>query len=187
VWVEYNPVNMDFNQGHDDVSLSGFSFGYSQAFSVASGKPLFLEAGLGVQYSFTSDFMDIDDANFSMFSLKIPVNLIYSFQIPNSAVSINPFVGLNLRYNVLGKITNDEDDDDDLDLFDKDEMGGSSNTFKRFQAGWHIGVKARFGESFMAGVSYGSDFSNIWEPKISGDKQGKAGISTTTLTIGFCF
>lgn len=81
VWVEYNPINIDFNQGIDDESISGFSLGYSKAFPITSSTPIFLEAGLGLQYSTKSDFMDSDDVTFKMFSAKVPVNLIGSSAI----------------------------------------------------------------------------------------------------------
>ena len=182
IWVEYNPISIKFNKGVDDESATGLSFGYSQAFPVSSGTPIFIEAGIGVQYAFKSDFWDQDDVNFSMVSAKVPVNFIYDFAIPNSSVRLDPFVGLTLRYNITAKFSNE---DDDVNLFDKDDMGSNKNTMKRFQPGWQIGLKARFGSSFMAGVSYGSDFSTIWEPNV-GEKV-KANVSTTTLTVGYVF
>ena len=118
-----------------------------------------------------------------MFSAKVPINFVYDFALPNSTISIDPFVGLSLRYNISGKLS---DDDNDLDVFDKDDMGSSDSTFKRFQAGWQIGAKVRFEGGFMAGVSYGSDFSNIWEVK-SGSSKVKANSSATTITIGYTF
>jgi hypothetical protein len=74
-----------------------------------------------------------------------------------------------------------------VDLFDEDDMG-KDNTFKRFQAGWQIGAKARFNGGFTIGVAYGSDFSNIWEAKAKGSSsKAKAKVNTTTLTIGYAF
>jgi len=184
VWLEYNAVNIDFNQGIDDETTTGFSAGFSKAYSITAGTPLFLEAGLGVQYFTKSDFLDTDDVNFSMISAKVPVNLIYEFYLPNSNIKIDPFVGLTFRYNITGTISNDKDD---KNIFDKDDMGSSDYTFKRFQAGWQVGVKARFGGGFSAGIAYGSDFSNIWEPKVQGGSKVKANVGMTTLTIGYSF
>lgn len=185
VWLEYNACKIDFNQGIDDESVTGFSFGYSKAFPITSSTPIFLEAGIGAQYFTKSDFMEdvFNDVKFTMFSAKVPINFVYDFALPNSTISIDPFVGLSLRYNISGKLS---DDDNDLDVFDKDDMGSSDSTFKRFQAGWQIGAKVRFEGGFMAGVSYGSDFSNIWEVK-SGSSKVKANSSATTITIGYTF
>lgn len=205
IWVEYNPVKIKFDaKGVDDESATGLSFGYSQAFSITQGTPLFLELGLGVQYTFNTndddiyiyeydddgdivDYEKVDDGELktTLFSAKIPVNLIYAFQIPNSSVRIMPFVGANLRYNLSGKrkysFDGDEDwDDDDLefDVFDKKDMGSSKATWNRFQLGWNIGVKARFGENFLVGLSYGNDFSELAK---------KTKIQTTSITLGYTF
>lgn len=205
IWVEYNPVSIKYDsKGVDDESATGLSLGYSQTFPITKGTPLFLELGLGLQYTFNTNDDDIyifeydDDGNImdyekvddgelktTLFSAKVPVNLLYAFQIPNSSVRIMPFVGANLRYNLSGKrkysFEGDEDwDDDDLemDVFDKKDMGSSKATWKRFQLGWNIGVKARLGENFLVGLSYGNDFSELAK---------KTKMQTTSISIGYTF
>lgn len=193
VWVEYNPIKakMDIS-GVDDKSLTGFSAGYSQAFSISQGTPIFLEAGIGLQYANYSDSESIYvsgygkksvDQDITIWSAKAPVNLLYSFVIPNSSISLAPFAGVTLRYNVSGTLKYEVDDySKKYDLFDKGEMEDASfldgKAWNRFQIGWQIGLKARFGQNFMAGVSYGSDFSEI---------AYKSTIQTTSLTIGYTF
>lgn len=200
LWVEWNPSLLKYDvKNADDASFTGFSVGYSQAFSVAPS--LFMEVGGGIQYLSNNESIDSEDTEIktNLVSAKVPVNLIYAFQIPNSSVSLLPFVGANLRYNLSGKQKYEYDDYDDYDydydyygyddydyddenkesnLFDKDDMGGSSYTWKRLQIGYQIGVKARFGESFLVSLSYGSDLSEIAK---------KAKFSTTSITIGYTF
>lgn len=171
-WVEWNPSTFSPKRG-DSESFNAFSLGLSKSFSLTSSAPLFLEAGGGVQYSFASDFIS-DDIKLSMLSIKIPLSLVYKFDIPNSSVSLMPYAGFNLRFNILAKLS----DDDSLDLFDKDDMGGSDNTWNRFQIGWQIGLKAKLGQSFLLGASYGTDFSEISE---------KVHINTATVSLGFTF
>ena len=215
IWVEWNPVSIKHDEkGADNESATGFSVGYSQAFSVTQNMPLFIEAGLGIQYTFNSqDMGELLDYDFdtdvmdpqlktNLFSVKIPVNLIYAFQVPNSSVRIMPFIGANLRFNISGKnkldmnLTDDtveyledvygkkwkkEDivhTETDLDVFDKKDMDGEKNTWNRFQLGWNIGVKARFGENFLVGLAYGSDFSELAR---------KAKMATTSITLGYTF
>lgn len=184
LWVEWNPSTWNYDvKNADDESFNAFSVGYSQAFNVAPGTPLFLEAGLGVQYSFKTlededdyyYYYDDEDLKYNGFSVRIPVNLIYKFDLPNSSVSLMPFVGVNARYNLSGKLSYG---DESRDLFDKKDMGSEKATWNRFQLGWNIGVKARLGGSFIAGVSYGKDFSEIAK---------KTKISTTTVSIGYAF
>ena len=194
LWVEWNPSSFKYDvKNADNQSFTGLSVGYSQAFNVLPSKPLFVEAGLGLQYSFYKEdlgdgydyYYDDYDAEqkFSMFSFKIPVNLLYKFDIPNSTVSLMPHAGINLRYNLSAKMKYTyedyyDDESAEVDLFDKKDMGSDKATWNRFQLGWQIGVKARFGQSFLVGVSYGSDFSEIAK---------KTKISTTTISLGYAF
>lgn len=193
IWVEYNPIKVKYDiSGMDDESLTGFSAGYSKAFSISQGTPIFLEAGIGLQYANYSDSKSVYldgygkinvDQDITIWAAKVPVNLLYSFAIPNSSISLAPFVGATLRYNVSGTLKYEIDDySEKYDLFDKKEMSDADfldgKAWKRLQIGWQIGLKARFGQNFMAGVSYGSDFSEI---------AYKSTIQTTSLTIGYTF
>ena len=152
--------------------------------------PLFVEAGLGLQYLTYKDEEDDEYYSFedkiSMLSLKVPVSLVYRWDIPGSKVSLMPFAGLTLRFNVMGKetMTYEEDGDseeEEVDLFDKDDaekyFGDEDYAWKRFQMGWQIGVKASI-SNFVLGVSYGGDFSEIAE-----DAKSK----TTSITLGYRF
>lgn len=184
-YVEYNPVSYNIDvSGADDESMTAFSLGYSKAFPVSSGTPVFIEAGLAAQYTFKSDFMDVDDCDFSMISAKVPVSLAYKFDLNNSSVSIIPFIGAFARYNITGKVKyTGGSKDKDWDLFDKKDMQDLGLTydekaFSRLQFGWHIGAKAKIGDSFLVGLSYGSDFSEISK---------KVKVSTTAITLGYTF
>lgn len=204
-YVQWNPSSFNFDiDDADNQSFTGFSVGYNRAFGIANKTPLFLEVGAALQYShytedgkvlmyfYDEDYEDIEydvvdgEEKFNMFSVKVPVNLLYKFDIPNSSVSLLPFVGATLRGNISAKkkvcVTDDDYDldgieDTEYDLFDKKDMG-SKEKWKRFQIGWQIGVNAHFGESFLVGLSYGSDFSEICR---------KTKINTTSVTLGYRF
>lgn len=207
VWVQYNPGSWNYDvKGVDDITFNSFSLGYSRAFSVTNRLPLFVEAGAGLQYYWSSEDTDIEDgtvtAKTHMLSVKVPVDLLYRFQLSNSSIAIMPYAGLNLRYNMSGKAKyeysesddddffnapslassgfdadDDEDESDESDLFDKKDMG-SDGVWKHFQIGWHVGVKAQFGKNFMAGVGYGSDFSELAKKMKSGE---------WTIQLGYTF
>ena len=150
---------------------------------------------MGIQYSFFSldgeeaDLDEDESIKFNWLSLKVPVNFVYRYNLPNSNISLCPFAGVTLRFNLFGKMKyeyegydyeEDEyyDDSEELDLFDKDDMGSKDATWKRFQIGWQIGAKALFNNKVSLGVSYGSDFSEIVK---------KTKINTTTVSLGFIF
>lgn len=185
-WVEWNPSSLDPSKG-DSQSFTGLSVGWSKAFSLSSSSPLFIEGGLGLQYSFYSeDFEDYDyegTEKVNMFSVKAPINFVYRYNLPNSNISLCPFAGVTLRYNLSGKEKYEFDDDEEgdseeFDLFDKDDMGSKDATWKRFQIGWQIGAKALFNNKVSLGISYGSDLSEISK---------KVKVKTTSISLGFIF
>ncbi len=172
-YVQYNPSTLDVDG--EGIDFTGFSVGWNKAFSVSKDIPLFVEAGIGLQYlNYSDEFVDYDyeyDAKINVFSAKIPVSLMYNWQIPNSKFSIAPYAGLYLRANITGKI---EMDGEDYNLFDDDDM---EEPWKRVQFGYQIGVNARYNNVF-AGISYGGDFSEIAE---------ESKFKSTSITLGFCF
>ena len=203
---EYIPgsLSADKGTGRKTQSLTGFGINWTKASSLTADLPLFLEIGFGGQYtSFKYDFK-ISGYNFEqtgkMASVVVPLNLIYDYQIPNSNICIDPFIGIKARVNVWGEMTLKEDVpgyavDEKYNIFDKDDMGDEDYVFGRFQLGWQIGVKARFANSFFVGVSYGSDFSNIVDKSVLLDEDASSGSSylekvkynATTLSLGFVF
>lgn len=162
--LEYLPSTFKYDD--DSESFSGLALVYTRATSLSGTTPLFLEWGIGGQYSFYSKHGV--DINFA--SVKIPINLMYDFQIPNTSINIDPYIGLKCRGNVWGTVKSDYDDEK-YDLFDKDE-----GDCKRFQVGWNIGVKLRFNNSFFAGVSYGTDFNEFDEDTKINELSLSAGI-----------
>lgn len=187
VYVEWNPSSFVYTgKGDDDDfdgGFNGFSLGYSRAISLSSSTPLFLEAGLAGQFSLWKEDYKYKTDKISILSLKAPVNLIYKFDLPNSTVSLLPFAGLTLRGNLWGEEKYEYEDDlgshsKSYNLFDKDDMDGKANTWKRFQIGWQIGLKARFAERFIISGSYGTDFSEI---------KKKFKVHTGTVSVGYTF
>lgn len=209
-YVQWNPVTIAVDKkGADDLSANAFSVGYNKAFGIVKGTPLFIEAGIALQYMFMTNEEPYEDQEevseygwqvtgdkYSVLSAKVPVSLAYCWNIPNSRVSLVPFAGVDFRFNLMGKLKKQfevgsefdgdekeeyEEETDtpaDQNLFDKDDMGDKDATWKRFQMGWHIGLNARFNQSFLLGVSYGSDFTELC-------KDTK--IKTTSITLGYCF
>lgn len=177
-WLEYNPLKFKYDiSGIDDDDASGFSAGFSHAYCISPGTPVFFEPGIGVQLTKHSDSEDRYKNSFTMISAKVPLNFLYNISIPNSNFSIIPFAGATLRYNIYGR--NKEEfgkESDEYNVFDDKDMDGEA--WKRFQIGWQLGLKARLGKTLIAGISYGNDFSEIVK---------KTKIQTTTITLGFAF
>lgn len=192
VWAEFNPSLFVIDvKGLDNQSAYGISLGYSQAFPLIPETYFCIEPGIGMQYTFYNESekgivdghqLKIDE-DFSMWSVKIPVNLLYKIKLGNSTSSLVPFAGLTLRYNFSAQIKekytlNGMSESETLDLFKSSDMGGSDYTWNRFQVGCQAGLKAIIGNAFMVGASYGIDFNEIAE---------KTRLHTATISLGFCF
>ena len=159
---EYAPGNFTYDyEDAKDQSFTGLSLSYTHGFAVSKSAPIFIETGLGVQYSFyKEDFEDDVSEKLNMFSLKVPVSFGYQFDLADGKIALAPYAGIDLRYNLSGKLKYESDDwSYKADLFDKDEMDGDE--WKRFQIGWHIGAKCTFSQKYTLGIAYGADFSEI--------------------------
>ena len=218
IYLQWNPSSFVPDKGSSE-NFTGLSVGYNRAISISPSLPLYFEVGLGAQYSFCTNDITEDVANelgvttvtvvelfrpeekVKMFSAKLPISLAYAFRIPETTLSLIPYVGLDMRLNIMGKASlnynltplgrtrllqsgaslmeiNETFKDRDYDLFDKNDMGSDAATWNRFQVGWHIGINACMDDKVIIGASYGTDFSEIAE---------KVKIHTTSLTLGYCF
>ena len=149
-WLEYNPSTMKVDvSGADNESFNALSLGYSRAFNISAGTPLFVEAGIGVQYSFKtksigedlgfdSEDYEICDPKqkFNMLSAKIPVSVMYAFAIPNSSVQIMPYAGIDLRFNITAKEKMEWNFTSEAERFLRDEKTTESD-FRTFKTVLH--------------------------------------------------
>lgn len=184
IYVSYLPSKMklDYDDA-DDFKFKGFQVGWLKGFGLTQRLPLYMEAGAAIQYRSYKDeesdsYYDFSQ-KYNLLSLNIPVNLLYRFNIKDD-FSISPYFGLDFRINLLGKNKYEETYDGDTDswdgnLFDDDDM--DNEAWKRFQAGWHIGVGFDYRIIHIA-IEYGTDFNEIAE---------KSKFATTAITLGLNF
>ena len=186
IYLQWNPSSIVPKEG-SSYSFTGFSAGYNHAFSLSQSIPLYVETGVGIQYSFWSGDTPFpykrnnDSRNYE------PLSLSYKFDIPNSDFSIIPNAGIDFRFNILAKLNHD-DFKNAVDLFDEDMSNVTENskgyklgeTWKRFQVGWHVGVNFMYKNTIMIGGSYGTDFSTIWN-------YFDCKMRTGSVTLGYCF
>lgn len=215
LYVQYNSIGTSyslssFNDKYEDYGdeyqkvidnsglsdkLNAFTIGYNRAINVAPSIPLYVEFGAALQYAFYSDDYseDNDYSNYydkftgSMLTAKVPVSLLYHVAIPNSDFAIEPFAGIDFKYNIIGtakakseKTYNNKTykDEEKIDnIFDKKDCDG--HQANRFQAGWHVGANFVYKKAFI-GISYGQDFS-----KFHDDIDLK--FKTLSATLGYRF
>ena len=155
--VEYLPSTFSYDGDHDSDTYNALALNYTQAISITQSMPMFIEWGIGAQYSFWSKDNKSYDVNWNFISAKVPINLIYDISFPNSTIHLDPFVGVKFRFNIWGEIKEEHNGKSEtINLFDKDE--GDCN---RFQVGLQAGMKVRFDRKFYLGIGYGIDFSEF--------------------------
>ncbi len=166
LYVQFNPstIKTKSHGSSDSESCTAFSLGYSYALPLGD-IPLYLEFGGAVQWFFKStDYTDYDPYSgatinekqkFNMIALKIPVNVMYSFNVSES-FSIQPYAGIYARVNILAKT---KVGDESADMFSKDDMGDIA--WKRFQVGWNAGCKFRIAQKLTIGAGYYMDLIKI--------------------------
>ena len=158
-----------------------------------------MEVGAGLRYGRYKDdysesgddgydtYIYTDEYKVTIFALNIPVSLVYRINV-NEDFAISPNFGFDFRLNLSGKYKNErsvsyggetESKSEDCNLFDDDEMKKAElgEGWKRFQAGWHIGVGFDY-KALHFGVDYGTDFNEITE---------KTKVATTSVTVGYNF
>lgn len=167
----------------DGVSYNGFYLEWLAAISCSQSIPLYFDFGINFNYDYYSD-EDKFIKSSNLFQLAIPLQVEYRLPVGNS-FHISPYLGLVARINIFGdgkhKVANVNNrgkvtyTEKSVNYFDKDDMGGSDFTWKRFQLGWNIGVNLDI-KKFTIGLSYGTDFMEI-------SKKCKS--STFKVGIGF--
>ena len=176
VYFGYSGVKAKVDvSGVDDLKYPGFSVGYLRGIGLTQKVPLYLEVGGEIDFNRYSESYDGEDYKETLLGLKIPVSLVYRINI-NEDFSISPLFGFDFRVNLLGKAKVEYGDESyDYNLFKDDEMDGEA--YKRFQAGWHIGVGFDY-KALHFGVDYGTSFNEITE---------KVKLATTSVTVGYNF
>lgn len=203
--LSYSPVSEKTLMEKYDQSLrmNAFSLAFSQARSILDSyptHPLYLQYGLNLQYAYHTN-KDQDDVNYngtvysagfnvltSFFTAKIPVNLLYSFQIPETKLSFMPYVGLHMLAHIVGRqkdtewtsINGKKDTETEIKrLFKDEDMGGDS--LNRFALGWQVGAKLAY-DKLLFGLGYEGPMTNLQK-----SDDYKVRMSQVNISLGIIF
>lgn len=203
--------------GVDGISLNGFGINYIHGFSLSQSTPIFLETGLNANFTFgkanSLDDLSVyaDDAEWEEplmiagvselsvqnINLQVPVNLVYRISV-NDDFSISPFVGINMKLNLMtdfklkkfSEFYYDESFVQEstgwVSLYDKNDMPqlymGDEKAGNRFQMGWQIGAGVQYRPLYL-GVCYGEDFI----PAYKNRSNYKIDTKCLKINIGYTF
>lgn len=119
------------NGNFSNCTANGFSIGYARSFGLSKNSPIYLEAGITIQASFSSPEFNFEKSNHHeeyipsknktglydyyietnrsfklkdglFLSISVPVKFIYQVRLANN-MAIEPFVGVYIRENILGQ------------------------------------------------------------------------------------
>lgn len=151
----------------EKFDMNSFSIMWNGAKSVSRTTPLYVGYGLGLQYSKCDD-----DYEMNALTAKMPLEVMYTYPIPNTNVCLAPEFGLDALIHIMAK------DGDDDSYFDDDYY----EDYKRFNLNWHIGAKVFFDNKFYLGLQYESPIVRFYD-----EDGAKLGISQTNISLGFVF
>ncbi len=187
----YNMWSLNPSEG-DGTSYNGFYVEWLDAVSLSSTVPVYFDWGFNVNYNHYGKDENNIKISSNMFQIAVPLQVEYRLPVGDK-FHISPFLGLIARVNILGngsseydvptyssktgKKTGTKTEKQDINYFDKDDMGSSEACWKRFQLGWNIGLNFDI-QKFTIGLSYGTDFMEISK---------KVHSSTFKVGIGFCY
>ena len=151
--------------GYDQDVYLGGHLGYQRGINLTKDRiPLFLQVGAEAVYEtaeYSSDVPVFDlifiDGRYHFMSVSIPVNV--SYRLGKENFSVEPFLGMNFRGNIIGKLK--YEDGSERDFFDSEDAN-------RFQFGLNVGVgfninKFYVGYKFTPDLTlYESDFQFVY-------------------------
>ena len=184
--LTYSPVTMKASYEGDSTTddLNGLSLNWAQARLLTDQLPVYLQYGAGVQFSwYTNDNSNVKTTA-SFLTVKVPVNVLYNFAIPNTNLSVMPYLGLNAQVHVLGQAKRSQEYDggtqtDKINYFSKDDMG--DHPYNRFVLGWQIGAMVSY-DKYFVGIGYNGPVTSLFK---NGDH--KIQNSQVNISLGIMF
>lgn len=209
--------NMKAEVGIDGYGTNGFGINYLHGFGVAEN--MFVETGLNLDFGWGSKEMATKSGELYGYSytakllmkakninMQLPVNFVYRIGVGEN-MWVSPYVGLNFKLNLVGKIKKDVDFSSNLpseyndkinealaeyntdwrNVYSdsKEDMGDEDSTWNRFQMGWHIGCGFQYSKYYI-GVQWGTDFIPAYSHKFS-DGTYKVNTSNLKVSLGYTF
>ena len=163
VSISYSPISATV-MGMEAADLNALSVAWTQARSVLSTHPLYVEYGLGAQWSFMTNSVNSDystsKSSSHYLSLKAPVSVLYKFTFGD--VALMPLAGLDLGCYVLGKekaestvsyAGQSETYTAETDVF-------AEGNYNRFIFNWHVGARVAYKKVFL-GIGYEGPITSL--------------------------
>ena len=187
--LTYSPVTMKATMGGSSLTedYNGISLNWSQARLMTDKLPIYLQYGAGAQFSWYTDSSSDGYYNYktttTFLTVKVPVNVLYNFAIPNTNLSVMPYLGLNAQVHVLGQSNASREYEGETEtyktnFFSKDDM---EEPYNRFVLGWQIGAMVSY-DKYFVGIGYNGPVTSLAK---KGDN--KIQTSQVNISLGIMF
>lgn len=203
--VSYENTHFGFKstdpQDNYGMGLNGFGLQYTYGFGITD-RPMNVEVGLNWNMVFGSkNIQDIPQNGVgfdtklhqNLMRLNIPVSYIYHFNAMGN-FGIAPYAGLDLRFNLVSKMSEKttvynnglyvDENKESISYFSKSDMQG--HPARRFQLGWHIGVRFEYQMKYFLSLQYGTDFIRFYNFSY-GDYNEHINTGNFALSLGYYF
>lgn len=200
-YAGYNIVNLNWDKGGDVNSTilpltKGFTLGHLESAKLFDlSFPLLVEYGVSLQYN-TGNEIEFpigagsevsSEYHVNTLAMNVPVHAALNLKL--NKVSINPYLGVNFRINLLGNQTTtnklgNTTTTTKMRLFDdSDEKGAAGDAaWERFQTGLSYGVSVGLGR-YTVNLGFISDLM----PLVDYDDDYTARLNMTTISLGYAF
>lgn len=185
VYAQYNISSMrshseyDGHKYNDSEGFSAVTLGWNMALGLFGDLPLYVQPGVALTYGWYKPDSDShgDNHKLNMLSAKVPINLLYSIQLGDSPVSIDPYLGIYGRCFIFAQ---SKYAGETVSMFSKDDVGKNS-TWNRFQIGAQAGLNVRFNQ-FFVGAEYAMDATEVWK-----HEKNTLKFNALSINLGMCF
>lgn len=167
----YAGLSLAFIFDVEGVADKGADVGWIYAFNPTRGRvPLFLQAGGEVIYEYDSE----EDVTEDLVCVAVPLNV--SYKLGNDRFNVEPFAGVNFRFNVYGHVNSTRHGVFDIDYFDSwsDELEA-----QRFQFGANFGLNINYLRASL-GLRVNPDFADYF-------KSTRSKTRRVLITMGYSF
>ena len=188
--LTYSPITEKTTIGDrsSTTDYNGISLNWSQARLMTDKLPIYLQYGAGAQFSWYTDSSSDGYYNYktttTFLTVKVPVNVLYNFAIPNTNLSVMPYLGLNAQVHVLGQKNTSREYEGETqtyktNLFSKDDM--VEDPYNRFVLGWQIGAMVSY-DKYFVGIGYNGPVTNLYKYD-----DAKIQTSQVNISLGIMF
>lgn len=174
VYVQYSPTRYCFDNLTPHLHFQEFAVGYARNIRIIEDRPFFAEIGGQFKYSFSKGDNAHQNAEYNLWTFRIPIAITYKLYIPGTQIAIAPLAGTYFRCGLSAK---ESLNGSSYSLFDEDITNATGTSWDRCQLGWIVGLRFHTGRFYLS-ATYGRDYP---------DKNKLPQVYESGVSFGVCF